>query len=85
MMNFSTYIGFLAGMLTTLSLLPQVIKVIKNKQTKDISLWMYIIFVLGILMWLSYGLLIKDTPIIVTNIFSLVLSATVLFYKIKYK
>ena len=79
-----TILGFTAGMLTTISFLPQVIKTLKLKETKDISLWMYVILCIGVFSWLIYGLLIKDLPIIAANSISFLLVSIILFYKIKY-
>ena len=77
-------LGLIAGTLTTISFLPQVIKTWKLKETKDLSLWMYILACTGILLWLSYGLLIKDLPLILANSVVLVLASIVLFLKLKY-
>jgi len=79
-----TILGLLAGALTTISFIPQVMKTWKFKETKDISLLMYIIFFTGILLWFSYGILIDNTPIIVANGVSLVLVFIVLSLKIRY-
>jgi len=79
-----TILGLLAGALTTISFIPQVMKTWKFKETKDISLLMYIIFFTGILLWFSYGVLIDNTPIIVANGVSLVLVFIVLSLKIRY-
>ena len=84
-MNPITIIGLLAGTFTTIAFLPQLIKTLKLKETKDLSLWMYIILCSGVFLWLVYGLLIKDLPIIAANSISLVLASIILFYKIKYK
>jgi len=79
-----TILGLLAGALTTISFIPQVMKTWKFKETKDISLLMYIIFFTGILLWFSYGILIDNAPIIVANGISLVLVFIVLSLKIRY-
>jgi len=79
-----TILGLLAGTLTTISFVPQVMKTWKFKETKDISLLMYIIFFTGILLWFSYGLLINNVPIIIANGASLVLVSIVLILKIRY-
>lgn len=84
-MEFKTIIGLIAASLTTIAFLPQVIKAYKYKQTKDISLVMYIIFVLGIISWLAYGILINDLPIIMANTISLILTSTILILKLIYK
>lgn len=83
-MEIITILGLLAGALTTISFIPQVMKTWKFKETKDISLLMYIIFFTGILLWFSYGVLIDNTPIIVANGVSLVLVFIVLSLKIRY-
>ncbi len=84
-MNFNTIIGLAAGSLTTLALLPQVIKVIKEKKTRDISLGMYIMYLLGISLWFTYGILLNNIPIILTNIVSMILSVIIFYYKLRYK
>lgn len=82
---FLKYIGFLAAFCTTIAFLPQAIKVFKTRSTKDISLYMSIIFTTGVFFWLIYGLIISDLPIILANIITLVLSIFILIFKIKYK
>ncbi len=76
-------IGYLAAVLTTVAFIPQVIKVIKTKNTRDISLLMYIIFVLGILFWELYGILRSDMPIIIANFITLFLASIILIKKMK--
>jgi len=78
-------IGSIAAVLTTFAFLPQVIKVIKTKDTESIALGMYLMQVVGIGLWLVHGLVIQDLPLISANSISLILSATILAYKIKYK
>ncbi len=75
----------IAAVLTTFAFLPQVIKVIKTKDTESIALGMYLMQVVGIGLWLVHGLAIQDLPLIAANSISLILSATILAYKIKYK
>jgi len=79
-----TLIGFLAATCTTLAFLPQVIKTIKSRQTKDVSLWMYLIFTTGLVLWLAYGILIKAPPIIIANVVTLILALWILVLKIKH-
>lgn len=78
-------IGYLAALLTTISFLPQVFKIYKTKETKSISLSMYIILTLGILLWLIYGLHLNSMPIILANAVTLVSLIYILFMKMKYK
>ncbi len=79
----SSIIGYVAAFCTTCSFIPQVIHTIKTKDTKSISLAMYATFVFGVAMWLLYGLILGDLPIIVANVVTICLASTVLFLKIK--
>lgn len=78
-------IGLLAGTLTTISFVPQVIKIWKTKHARDLSLGMFAIFSSGVLLWLWYGIAIGATPIIVANAVTLGLSLTILVFRIKYR
>jgi MtN3 and saliva related transmembrane protein len=83
-MDYITIIGFVAAFCTTISFLPQVIKTIRTKQTKDLSLLMYSVLCFGMFMWLIYGILESSMPLILANSISFVLSVTVLIMKIRY-
>lgn len=76
--------GYLAAILTTLSFLPQAIKTIRDKNTEGISLIMYSMFTAGVLLWLIYGIFIKDVPVIIANLVTLILAVTILILKVKY-
>ncbi|WP_219968012.1 SemiSWEET transporter [Streptococcus gordonii] len=78
-------IGSIAAILTTFAFLPQVIKVIKTKDTESIALGMYLMQVLGIALWLAHGLAIQDLSLILANSVSFILSGIILVYKIRYK
>lgn len=84
-MDYVIIVGMIAAFLSTVSSLPQVIKTIKLKETKDISFWMWAFLAVGIFLWLIYGLLKTDLPIILANGISLFLVSIVLGLKIKYK
>ncbi len=84
-MDYVIIVGMIAAFLSTVSSLPQVIKTIKLKETKDISFWMWAFLAVGIFLWLVYGLLKTDLPIILANGISLFLVSIVLGLKIKYK
>ena len=77
-------IGYAAGFLTTLSFLPQLLKTLRTRSTKDISLGMFLIFVIGISLWLLYGIMLKETPIIIANSATLILAVPILLMKLKY-
>ncbi|MEM2935503.1 MAG: SemiSWEET transporter [Candidatus Thermoplasmatota archaeon] len=80
----SAVIGLFAATLTTISFIPQVIKTLRLRRAEDISLAMYFLFCNGIFLWLIYGILTEDFPIILANSITLVLSLTILLFKIKY-
>lgn len=84
-MNFYTLIGLAAGFCTTIAFLPQAIKTWKTKSAKDLSLGMYSVFCLGVLLWLTYGFLINDLPIIITNLITIILAASILYFKLSFK
>jgi MtN3 and saliva related transmembrane protein len=84
-MSYVTLLGLMAGTLTTFAFVPQVIKVIKTKSTKDISLWMFIIFCTGVFSWLVYGIFIHDLPVVAANFVTFILALIILIYKLKYK
>ncbi|WP_262967340.1 SemiSWEET transporter [Methylobacter psychrophilus] len=75
-------IGYVAATLTTASFLPQAILTIKTKDTASLSLSMYSLFTLGVFFWLIYGVYISDEAIIFANAITLVLAASILFFKI---
>jgi MtN3 and saliva related transmembrane protein len=82
-MSVATIIGILAALCTTISFIPQVLRTIRTKQTKDISLSMYLIFTIGIFLWLIYGIMLGEWPIIIANIITFVLAGTMLMLKIR--
>ena len=71
-------VGILAGCITSISMIPQLLKVIKKKDANDISVYMIILLLLGVSMWTIYGFLKQDIPIIVTNCFSFILNFSLL-------
>ncbi|MGV3666224.1 MAG: SemiSWEET transporter [Leptospira bouyouniensis] len=75
-------IGYVAAFLTTVSFLPQVLRVVMTKQTRDISRNMYIMFFLGVVLWFVYGILKSDFPIILANIVTLFFVTIILYYKL---
>ena len=78
-------LGLTAGTITSVTFLPQVIRIWKTKSVKDLSLMMLLLLIVGTLSWLSYGLIIKDVAIIYTNTMVLTMSLIMLFFKLKYK
>jgi MtN3 and saliva related transmembrane protein len=77
-------LGFVAGVLTTAAFIPQVLKIWRTRSARDVSLAMYAVFTSGVVLWLAYGLALGSMPIIVANVFTLVLSLAVLVMKLRY-
>lgn len=73
--------GPIAAVLATVSFVPQVIQLIKTKDTSSISLGMYILFVLGVLCWVIHGAIIKDVSVVVANSITFMLAFIILCYK----
>lgn len=84
-MNWVTAAGITAAFCTTISFLPQAIKIIRTKNTSAISSSMYSLFTFGTLMWLIYGVFTSNTPVILANGITLILASIILFYKLKSK
>ena len=80
--QFIKLIGYAAAALTTLSFVPQAVLTIRTQDTKSISLGMYLMFFIGVLLWLLYGIYIKDTAVIAANIVTAMLAFVILAIKI---
>ena len=78
-------LGIAAGTLTTIAFLPQVIKAWRSRSTRDVSLAMFLTLCAGIVLWLIYGILVEDIPIILANGVTLCLAGTILVLKLRYK
>jgi MtN3 and saliva related transmembrane protein len=83
--NQTEILGLAAGICTSISLLPQLIKLIKNKKAEDLSLFYLIILFTGLGLWVWYGFRRDDTPLIVTNSFSMIINLLVIILGFKYK
>ena len=77
-------IGFLAGFILSLSFVPQAIKSIKTKDTKSIALSTYILQIIGITLWFTYGVILQSNPIMFWNGISFFVVGAVLITKIRY-
>ncbi len=81
-MDLNLFIGNIAALLTTLSFLPQAIKVIRTRDTKSLSLPTYIMFVSGVMLWFMYGIRSGQLPIILGNLITFVFAAIILICKL---
>tara|TARA_R110002051_G_scaffold143507_3_gene216439 strand:+ start:21787 stop:22041 length:255 start_codon:yes stop_codon:yes gene_type:complete len=78
-------LGLIAATLTTAAFVPQVYKTWKNKSVEDISLTMYTVLLIGVLLWLVYGININSLPVILANAITSTLLVLMVVMKIKYK
>ena len=78
-------VGYIAGTLTTISFVPQVIKAWKMRETRDLSLAMLVLFGIGILLWTLYGIWTGSLPIIAANVITFFLILILLFLKMRYR
>jgi MtN3 and saliva related transmembrane protein len=78
-------LGLVAGTITSVTFLPQVIKIWQTKSAKDLSLMMLLLLMLGVVLWLIYGLVVMSTAIIYTNSMVLAMSLIMLYFKLRFK
>jgi MtN3 and saliva related transmembrane protein len=84
-MEMTMMIGYIAGTLTTISFVPQVIRTWRMKETRDLSLAMLLFFAIGVCLWAVYGFWIDSLPVIAANLISLVLILILLWLKLRYR
>ncbi len=84
-MNIFEILGMLAAVITTGSFLPQVYKTWKTKDTKALSLTMYITFFIGVALWLVYGIYLDSMPMIIANTITAISALALIALKLKYK
>jgi MtN3 and saliva related transmembrane protein len=85
LMDFVTIIGSIAAALTTVAFFPQLVKVVKTRSTRDISLGMFSIFCTGVFLWFSYGVFTNDLPVTIANLLTFAQAVVILAFKVKYK
>ena len=83
--NYIDIFGFLAALLTTIAFLPQVYKTWQTKSADDVSVVMLILFIIGLICWIIYGIKINSIPILFANIFTLIFNFSILILKITYR
>jgi len=77
-------VGLMAGFCTTLSMVPQLHSIWKRKSARDVSMAMFLVFGLGVSLWLTYGIAIRSAPVIVANSATLALVIAILALKMRY-
>nr|WP_319377224.1 SemiSWEET transporter [uncultured Methanoregula sp.] len=78
-------VGYIAGILTTISFIPQVARAWRLKETRDLSLAMLVLFAFGVLLWALYGFWVSSLPIIAANTITFILILVLLWLKIRYR
>jgi len=85
MMHKTEYLGYLAGIITTLAFFPQALKIFRRRQTRDISLTWALAMNTGVVLWLLYGISINNLPMIAANSVTLALLLLILYSKLRFK
>lgn len=85
MIGWVEILGLTAGACTTAAVVPQIWKAWKTKEVEDVSPGMFFVLILGLFLWLTYGIIIDDIPIIVTNGVAFILNASMLFLIYRYR
>jgi MtN3 and saliva related transmembrane protein len=80
-----TWVGYTAGFLTSIAAFPQVIKTWRSRHARDLSIWQPLLLSIGVALWMIYGMLINDIPLIVANITPLICNLFLTAMKIRYK
>ena len=83
-MQLETMLGLSAAFCTTVAYLPQALRAFQTRSTKDISLGMFMLMVLGVALWLTYGILRADLPLIAANAITLLLAGSILVLKLRH-
>ncbi|MBW3549290.1 MAG: SemiSWEET transporter [Proteobacteria bacterium] len=78
------WMGYVAATLTTVAFVPQALKTLRSRNTRDISLSMYVVFTAGIGFWLGYGIWLESWPMIGCNSVTLLLAGAILGMKLRY-
>lgn len=83
-MDIEAIIGTVAGICTTVAVVPQLVRTWKTKEVEDVSLGMFLVLIFGVTLWTVYGILKKDWPIIITNGISVILNLLMLYFIVSY-
>ena len=77
-------VGYIAGALCTISFVPQIVHIWRRRSARDLSLAMFLTFWCGVFLWLLYGLIKMDWPIIIANIVTFGLASIILYLKFRF-
>lgn len=80
-----TTLGLVAGTLTSIAAIPQLVKTLRTRHARDISVWQPLLLAIGVALWLIYGMLIHDTPLVLANIVPLICNIMLTILKVRYR
>lgn len=80
-----TSLGLVAGTLTSIAAIPQLVKTLRTRHARDISIWQPLLLAIGVALWLIYGILIHDLPLILANIVPLACNVMLTILKLRYR
>lgn len=80
-----TTLGLVAGTLTSIAAIPQLVKTLRTRHARDISIWQPLLLAIGVALWLIYGILIHDTPLVLANIIPLACNVMLTILKLRYR
>lgn len=80
-----THVGLIAGTLTSIAAVPQLVKTLRTRHARDISIWQPLLLAVGVALWMIYGMLINDLPLILANIIPLVCNILLTALKLRYR
>lgn len=81
----ATWLGLFAGLLTSIAALPQLVKTWRSRHVRDLSIWQPLLLSAGVALWLVYGVLIADVPLILANITPLICNLLLTALKLRYR
>jgi MtN3 and saliva related transmembrane protein len=80
----ATTVGLIAGFITSIAAIPQLVRTLRIKHTRDISIWQPLLLSAGVALWMVYGMLINDLPLILANITPLICNIMLIVLKLKF-
>ena len=80
-----THIGLIAGTLTSIAAIPQLVKTLRTRHARDISIWQPLLLAIGVALWMIYGMMIGDLPLILANIIPLICNILLTALKLHYR
>jgi MtN3 and saliva related transmembrane protein len=81
----ATTLGLVAGTITSIASIPQLVKTLRTRHARDISIWQPLLLAIGLALWLMYGFLIRDLPLVLANIVPLICNIMLTILKIHYR